>query len=109
MLEGSGLTATGSQVQSKTTVRVTPGTARQATTQRTSSGSPAPSNKGKKRATPAKKSTEGVKKKSKLISEEELETAMNEVVAELPKIVDEVKDIDYDNVNLIYQKSSRTV
>ena len=59
-------------------------TARPSTTPRDSYGSFFPSSPAKKRPG-SKKSAERVKKKSKLISEEDLSTAINEVVSKLSK------------------------
>lgn len=104
VVEGSGLTATGSPVQSRTSNRVQPATPRPQTTAGHSSGSPATSTPGKKRTPSTRKSAEVAQKKNKLISEEEAATSINDALKSIPMAVDKVEDIDYNNANVIYQK-----
>lgn len=100
-LEGSGLTAAGSQPASRTTTRVQPATPRPTTTERNSAGLPA-STPARRRA--SAKLAKPAKKKSKLVSEEDLAYSLNEAIELIPKTVDKVEDIDWDNSNLVYQK-----
>lgn len=101
----SGVTKTRSQMQSQASGR---GRTRSATawatsTPRASYGSLSPSSPVKKRPG-LKKSAERMKKKSKLISDENLYTTINEVVCELPKAHQPGEVVDYNNINMIYQK-----
>jgi hypothetical protein len=104
-LDVSGVTQTRSQMQSEASGRgrARVATARAPSTPRASYGSPSQSSPAKK-ISGSKKSTEIVKKKNKLISEEDLSTAMNEVVCELPKAHQSGEVVDYNNINMIYQK-----
>lgn len=103
-LEGSGLTATGSQPQSRTTNRVQTGTPRPTGTGMISTGSPSSSTPGRKRVSRAKKGIEPPTKKNKLVSAEDLATSVNASLDIVPAYVERVDDIDFNNVNLIYQK-----
>ena len=104
-LDVSGVTQTRSQVQSQASGRgrAKSATARATSTPRASYDSLSPSSPARKRPG-SKQSAERVKKKSKLISEEDLSTAMNDVVGELPKAHQPGEVVDYNNINMIYQK-----
>ena len=101
----SGVTKTRSQMQSQASRhgRARSATAWATSTPRASYGSLSPSSLVKKRPG-SKKSAERVKKKSKLISEEDLSTTINKVVCELPKAHQPGEVVDYNNINMIYQK-----
>lgn len=67
-------------------------------------GSSSSSIKRKRKVAPVKKSAEAVTKKSKLMSVEDMATALNHAIQEILRKINKIEDIDYKNVNLIYQK-----
>ena len=97
--EVSGVTATASQVHSQASAQVRSGghAARQSDARKPSSASASPV---KKRA-PTKKQEGTARRKSKLVSEDDLDSSLASAISQLPSAHRAGEVIDYNNVNLI--------
>ena len=99
----SGVTRIGSQVHSQASIQVQTGVQR--ANQRNVQKSPAASaSASKKRAPGPKVDAARGSKKNKLLSEEELSTSLASAMFELPEAARHGEVIDYNNVNVIFQK-----
>ena len=98
----SVVTATGSQVQSQASAQVRSGghTVRRSAARKSTSASAFPV---KKRGS-GKKPEGSSRKKPKFVSEEDLDTSLASAISELPSVHRSGEVIDYNNVNLIFQK-----
>ena len=99
----SGVTGTESQVHSQASIQVQTGVQRanQGNVQKSPAASASPS---KKRGPGPKADAARGSKKNKLLSEEELSTSLASAMSELPKATRHGEVIDYNNVNVIFQK-----
>ena len=99
----SGVTGTGSQVHSQASIQVQTGVQRanQRNVQKSPTASASPS---KKRAPGPKADSARGSKKNKLLSKEELSTSLASAMSELPEAARHGEVIDYNNVNVIFQK-----
>ena len=99
----SGVTGTGSQVHSQATIRVQTGVqiGSRSNVQKSPVTFASPS---KKRASGPKADAARGSKKNKLLSKEELSTSFASVMSELPEAARHGEVIDYNNVNVIFQK-----
>ena len=99
----SGVTGTGSQVHSQASIQVQTSIQRanRSNVQKSPAASASPS---KKRAPGPKADATRGSKKNKLLSEEELSTSLALAMSELPEVAHHGKVIDYNNVNVIFQK-----
>ena len=98
-----GVTGIGSQVHSQASAQVQSGlhTGSRSNVQKSPATSASPS---KKHAPGAKADTAQGSKKNKLLSEEELSTSLASAMSELPEAARHREVIDYNNVNVIFQK-----
>ena len=98
-----GVTGTGSQVHSQASIRVQTGVqlGSRSNVQKSLAASASPS---KKRAPRPKDDAARGSKKNKLLSKEELSTSLASVMFELPEAAHHGEVIDYNNVNVIFQK-----
>ena len=99
----SGVTGTGSQVHIQASIQVQTGVQRasRSNVQKSPATFASPS---KKRAPGPKADAARGSKKNKLLSEEELSTSLASAMSELPKAACHGEVIDYNNVNVIFQK-----
>ena len=99
----SGVMGTRSQVHSQASIQVQAGIQRasQSNVQKSPAASASPS---KKRALGPKADVARRSKKNKLLSEEELSTSLASAMSELPEAAHHGEVIDYNNVNVIFQK-----
>ena len=99
----SGVTGTGSQVYSQTSIQVQTRVQRssQSNVQKSPATSASPS---KKRAPGPKVDAARGRKKNKLLSEEELSTSLALAMSKLPEAARHGEVIDYNNVKVIFQK-----
>ena len=99
----SSVTGTGSQVHSQTSIQVQTGVQRanRSNVQKSPAASASPS---KKRGPGPKADAAQGSKKNKLLSEEELFTSLASAMSELPEAARHGEVIDYNNVNVIFQK-----
>ena len=99
----SGITGTGSQVHSEASIQVQAGVQRasRSNVQKSPAVSASPS---KKRASGPKADVARGSKKNKLLSEEELSTSLASTKSELLEAARHGEVIDYNNVNVIFQK-----
>ena len=99
----SGVTGTGSQVYSQASIQVQTGVQRanRSNVRKSPAASASPS---KKRAPGPKADAAQGSKKNKLLSEEELSTSLASAMSELPEVARHGEVIDYNNVNVIFQK-----
>ena len=99
----SGVTGTGSQVHSQASIRVQSGIqlGSRSNVQKSPAASALPS---KKRAPGAKANAARGSKKNKLLSEVELSISLASAMSELPEAARHGEVIDYNNVNVIFQK-----
>lgn len=100
--DASAVTGTGSQVHSQASARPRSSapTPSRSTPRITRSATATPST----RHSPAKKPETSTRKRSKLVSEEDLSTSLASAISELPVPHRSGEVIDYNNVNLIFQK-----
>ena len=99
----SSVIGTGSQVHSQASIQVQTGVQRanRSNVQKSPATSASPS---KKRAAGPKADAARGSKKNKLLSKEELSTSLASVMSELPEAARHGEVIDYNNVNVIFQK-----
>ena len=99
----SGVTGTGSQVHSQASIHVQTGVQRsnRSNVQKSLAASASPS---KKCAPGPKADAARGSKKNKLLSKEELSTSLASAMSELPEAARHGEVIDYNNVNVIFQK-----
>ena len=99
----SGVIGTGSQVHSQASIQVQTGVhrANRSNVQKSPAASASPS---KKRGPGPKADAAQGSKKNKLLSEEELSTSLASAMSELPEAAPHAEVIDYNNVNVIFQK-----
>ena len=99
----SGVTGIGSQVHSQASIWVQSGVqlGRRSNVQKSPTTSASPS---KKRAPRAKADAARGSKKNKLLSKEEFSTSLASAMSELPEATRHGEVIDYNNVNVIFQK-----
>ncbi|KAG0578117.1 hypothetical protein KC19_5G206400 [Ceratodon purpureus] len=97
----SGVTATGSQMESQQTGR-SRGRAIVPSQSRGASATPTPHSPLKKKGL-EKKTDKPKPKKDLLLSAEDLATSLNSVLGELPKVNKAGEILDFDNANRIYQ------
>ena len=99
----SGVTETRSQVHSQASIQVQAGVQRasRSNVQKSPAASASPS---KKRGLGPKVDAARGSKKNKLLFEEELSTSLASAMSELPEAARHGEVIDYNNVNVIFQK-----
>jgi hypothetical protein len=99
-VELSGTTQVGSQEPSQASA---PTRTPRARTSRSNLQAPAPASLVKKRA-PSKTTESASKKKSKLLTEEDVSNSIASALSELPQAIGAADPVDYNNVQHIYQK-----